>query len=167
MSYLSHVDSWPLAERCASRLDGELTSHFLVSDSIDDHHARAHKIVDRFDGRLALTAQSALWALGAADEPRTHRVSQIGPRVKLPQSCSYILEQRSFRPGDLWGAVTSPLRTATDVLRDSAVFSRSELELLCQIYNISEQDVRQRLRRLGTTPGLHLARARLNALELG
>jgi len=166
MSYFSHAESWPLAERCAARLDGELTRAFLAVDSVDDHHARAFKVVGRFDGRLVLTGISALWAFGLADEPRTHRVSQVGLRVKLPQACSYILEQRSFRPGDLWGAVTSPLRTATDLLRSPAQLLHSEFHLLCEIYRLTDQQLRMQLRSLGTTPGLGRAYARLDELNL-
>lgn len=156
------VQSWPLAERCAARLDGELTQHFLVADSIDDHHARALQVVGRFDGRLVLTGVSALWAYGVTDEPRTHRVSQVGLRVKLPQSCSYILEQRAFRPGDLWGAVTSPLRTATDILRTPGAFNSEQFNLLCTLQGLTGHQIRAQLKTLGTTPGLSLAYRRLS-----
>jgi hypothetical protein len=166
MTYLAHAESWPLAERCAARLDGELTNAFLAIDSVDDHHARAHKVVGRFDGRLVLTGISALWALGLTGEPGTHRVSQVGLRVKLPHSCNYILEQRAFRPGDLWGAVTSPLRTATDVLRAPAQFQHNVFRLLCQAYQLTDQQIRSRLRSMGTTPGLSLAYSRLDELRL-
>jgi hypothetical protein len=166
MTYLAHAESWPLAERCAARLDGELTNAFLAVDSVDDHHARAYKVVGRFDGRLVLTGVSALWALGVADEPGTHRVSQVGLRVKLPHSCDYILEQRAFRTGDLWGAVTSPLRTATDLLRASAQVQDNVFRLLCEKYQLTDQHIRSRLHSMGTTPGLGLAYSRLDKLRL-
>jgi hypothetical protein len=166
MSYLRGVQSWPLAEKCAARLDGELTQYFLAADTSDNHHARAFAVLGRFDGRLVLTGLSALWALGVADEPRTHHVSQVGSRVKLPQSSSYILEQRVFRPGDLWGSVTSPLRTATDLLRSPDAFSNETFKTLCAIYSLQKCNIESRLKTLGTTPGLTRAYDRLRENQL-
>jgi len=164
MAHLEHMTHWSLAERSAARLDGELTLSHLLSDAVDDHHARAERVLGHYVGRLVLTGISALWALGVSDEPRTHHVSQSGRRIKLPQSSTFVLEQRAFHPGDTWGSVTSPRRTAIDLLRAPAGFDPRIVRRLMQMYGLSAEYLNSHLDTLGTTPGRRLATERLALL---
>jgi hypothetical protein len=164
MARLEYISHWSLAERTAARLDGELTMSHLLSDAVDDHHARSARALGSYVDRLVLTGISAVWALGVSEEPGTHHVSQSGVRIKLPQSSDFVVEQRAFRPGDTWGSVTSPRRTAIDLLRATAGFDPRIVRRLMQMYDLSAEYLKAHLNTLGTTPGRRLATDRLALL---
>jgi hypothetical protein len=136
----------------------------LLSDAVDDHHARSARVLGNYVDRLVLTGISAVWALGVSEEPSTHHVSQSGVRIKLPQSSVFVLEQRAFRPGDTWGSVTSPRRTAIDLLRAPAGFDPRIVRRLMQMYGMNAEYLNSHLNTLGTTPGRRLATERLALL---
>lgn len=158
--------TWSPAELSALRLDGDVDAHGALANTCDDHLARAQRVLGAYAHRLVLTTVSAIWAYGVGDEPCVHHVSQDLVRVKLTHSSPFVVEQRVFRPGDLWGNVTSPLRTATDVLRSANLYDAEALSTLFQICGLSKEQTLSRLNSLGTSPGLTLAYQRLERLRI-
>lgn len=152
------------AELGALRLDGQVTRSLLPIDACDDYRARSRRVLGDYREKLILTSQSALWAHGIGDEPRIHSASQHGVRVKLTHATKFVLEQRAFRDGDVWGNVTSPLRTVTDILRTAENVDNEQLRALCQLTGITTVEIAEKLSTLGTTPGLTLANLRLGQM---
>lgn len=157
--------AWSPAELSALRLDGVIDAHGAMSDACDDHHERARRVLGAYADRLVLTTVSAQWAYGVGDEPSVHHVSQDHVRVKLTHSTPFVVEQRVFRPGDLWGCTTTPLRTATDLLRSVNLYNAPALVTLLRLCQLNTNMIADRLASLGTSPGLALAYHRLQALE--
>ena len=116
----------PLAELCAARLDGELVALdecFCPVDSVLGVAERAEALSRTVPARLIAERDSAAWVWGALDRPpAVHRLCvDAGARVHPPPRSRLAVREVLLTEADtvtLRGmTVTTPLRTATDIVR--------------------------------------------------
>lgn len=166
MSYLSHLDGFSPAERSALRLDGSLSLDGEFLDVADSPDSRAQRTLGKYADRLVLTGFSAAWTLGACAEPQRHVASYRHARSHVPDDAGFVIEQRHFSDNDLCGTLTTPLRTALDLLRsshsDDQVFAA--VTRLMNLHNVEPHHIHRVLERSHRLPYRHRALTRLRKL---
>lgn len=166
----------PAAELSAARLDGEL---FAIADCFgpidlpEQAGSRAQSVAGRLSERVIVERLSAAWILGAADDPPgVHQFcSAVGARAK-PATLRRLAVREVVIDDDelvmLGGVrVTSPLRTACDLVRVSPQFDPA-LQLvvlrLLDVAGASVDDCAGLLDRRRNLPGKRRTLQRLAAL---
>jgi hypothetical protein len=125
----------PLAELCAARLDGELVpldECFCPVDAVLGASERAEALARTVPARLIAERESAAWVWGALEHPPTiHRLcvdaaARVHPpprsRLAVREVLLDVHDTVTFRGFE----VTTPLRTATDIVRFEARFGVRE-----------------------------------------
>lgn len=116
-----------LCELQSARLDGdviEVGDAYMPADAIETAELRAGSLSRSVGTRCALTHESAAWVLGALDDPPTrHSAQRCVPRRVPPMIDRRFQYRDQLLPAAdviLVGAtaVTTPVRTLVDLLRD-------------------------------------------------
>lgn len=133
---LFHSDL-PEAELHAAKLDGELypiDRCFSPIDEIDSCLNRARALSLTVPARLIAEQRSAAWIYGALSRPpRRHQFcAEITARVRPPELAALTVREVVIEASDLLELaglrVTTPLRTAVDLARNSVDFPDDELQ---------------------------------------
>lgn len=170
-------DDLPYEELQAARLDGEVYSVdecFSPIDEIDDAQHRAGSLRSLVPRRLIAARDTAAWVYGALDRPpRVHHFwSNHDARARPNPSPRLDVRELVLAANDiliLGGMqVTTPLRTAIDVLRFSDVFGQHEqriVPLLTERAGLTLGTLNEVVSGLRKTPGKNRALARLAVLS--
>jgi hypothetical protein len=168
----------PLAELCAARLDGEVYSVdecFAAIDEVNTSLIRALALAALVPRGAIAELMTAAWVLGAVETPPSrHRFAvDVTHRGRTLQSHRFIVRECIVLEGDLTVIggqnVTSPLRTAVDLLRTTAAFEAEHVEAVSALMRtgaITREACHARLRRQPTSPGMRRAIDRLDSLKL-
>ncbi|MFP7760525.1 type IV toxin-antitoxin system AbiEi family antitoxin [Marisediminicola sp. LYQ134] len=164
------------AELSAARLDGEIVAVDECWQVIDEHGdplARARSLARVLPPRVIVERLSAAWVLGAIDDPpavhevcvdSAARYSRLGlPRLRIREVVITSTEMSSVGPV----RVTSPLRTAVDLVRFSPRFGETERSIVARLVEIggfSLGDVEANLDARRNLPGKLLARERMRSV---
>lgn len=130
--------SWPFlyfagdrlstSELCAARLDGDLIEvgdAYMPADAVETRELRAASLAHRISPALALTRASAAWIHGAWGEPparhSVQRLSSLRIHHVVDRTLNY--RDQGLLDDDVWWiggvAVTTPVKTLSDLVRDS------------------------------------------------
>jgi hypothetical protein len=163
----------PLAELCAARLDGEVYAVddcFAAVDEVNATMVRAAAVGRTAPHRAIAELDTALWIYSIVQHPPTrHRFCiNVAERARTPLSSRFTVRECVMRPGDVvriaGTPVTSPLRTAVDILRTSARFAGDERWAVAELLRLGELGVDEcdaRLRVQPSAPGNRRALERL------
>lgn len=164
--------SFSVAEISALKLDGELTHSRMLIDEIDTWKERSHSLLSDVKFPAVLTAFSALWALGCTIEPPFHTANHVpfGERT-YSKTTNIRFETKIIHPEDcmmenIYG-VTTPLRTAMDLLRKNDIDSttlKNHLDCLAEKYSFSINNLKHTLEEKIFLPHKNVARKRLLSL---
>ena len=175
-SVLSDFDL-PLAELQAARLDGEVFAVdecFSPIDAVEGRVHRALALATLVPPRLIAERRSAAWVLGAAvDAPAVHELCAASTaRARPPLSARVSVREVMISEGDVETIgglrVTTPLRTALDLLRVGDEFDARDAAIvraLLEIGELTSHDCRAAAERRTKLPGKRRALHRLDALE--
>jgi len=172
MDHLFYPDRLPIAIRSALKLDGELMTP--LRDYQDTWQSRSFRVLSDEIHPLVLTGFSAVWALGAGEEPLKHNASTVtANRIRAPRLKNLVIEQRTFTAEDYWldnaVGVTTPLRTVTDILRmhslDTERINTYVVELFSS-YELSQEQVMNQLTQMESVPYKRLALERCAQLKI-
>lgn len=163
----------PIAELTAARLDGELFAidwAFAPTDEIEQPWHRATALRMGLHDRLIAERLSAAWVWGAAPRPplRHELCASVGARVSRNAYAWCIVREVVIEPSEtvLIGglAVTTPLRTAVDLLRFTCEFNehvRGVVVALMRIGGFSKEHCVEQLDARRNLPNKRLAARRL------
>ncbi|WP_181429060.1 type IV toxin-antitoxin system AbiEi family antitoxin [Curtobacterium sp. MCSS17_008] len=165
-------DDWPEAELRAAVLAGELVPVGRCWASPAEPQVPALRAAAHAwrlsDPRLVASGRSAAWIWGATSRPPAADEVSIPPNVRVRVDADVRLREVRLDPHDvvlLHGIrVTTPLRTAVDLLRAPGAFDTGALDALrglLAIGAVAEQDLRRRVDALGTIPMARQAARRL------
>jgi hypothetical protein len=167
----------PAAELCAARLDGEV---FMVADCFSpvdlpaQSADRAAALTAGLPSRLIAELHSAAWVLGAiACEPADHQFcSATDARAKPADLHGMTVREVVISPSEtiaVGGArVTSPLRTACDLVRSSDLFDDDDRQIVLRLLRLGGATVDDCIEVLAARrnlPGKKLALTRLELLR--
>lgn len=148
---LSELDL-PLAELTAARLDGELyrvDAHFSPIDEIEQPRHRLEALSAGVHERLIAEQLSAAWVWGALAEPPRHHqfCAAIDSRVSRSSVPWRTVREVVLSPTDVeyinGMGVTTPLRTAVDMLRFAADFGAPEHRIVRQLMRVGGFSIEQ------------------------
>ncbi|NYF10788.1 hypothetical protein HDC94_001944 [Leifsonia sp. AK011] len=149
----------PLAELSAMRLDGELVAvdrWYAPFDDFPTERQRAAALFDGLPDRLIAERRTAAWVWGAVDTPPAPHefCTAHDARVTRRPTPHVVIREVVLGPADtvtISGlAVTTPQRTAADLLRFTESWSPRDRETtrrLLSIGSVCEQDVLDELSR--------------------
>ncbi|WP_159078160.1 hypothetical protein [Homoserinimonas hongtaonis] len=169
----------PAAELQAARLDGEVycvDECFSPIDEIDDAAHRAGSLRTLVPRRLIAARETAAWVHGVLINPPVvhHFWSNHDARARPNPSPRLDVRELVLLPSDiviLGGMqVTTPLRTAIDILRFTEHLGRREsaaVPLLSEQSGLSLRELREHILALKKTPGKHKALAALALVREG
>lgn len=169
-------DDLPAAELSAARLDGELFAlgeGFAPVDGVDDAHHRGYSLAALLPSRFVAERRTAAWVHGAfLDVPRQPEFCvDIAARYRVIGPRRISVREVVFAPGDvvMRGGiqVTSPRRTAIDLLRRDGELSGADATAviaLARIESFDLQDVLDELRARTRLPGKIALIAKLELL---
>ena len=129
----------PAPELSAARLDGELFAVgacFAPVDEIEQPLHRAAALHAGQSGRLIAEQLSAAWVWGALDAPPAHLqfCAATGARVSHSPARWMTVREVVIEPDDIVAfgpaLVTTPLRTAVDLVRFSSTFGAREIQVV-------------------------------------
>ncbi len=177
-SRLVTSDDWPEPELRAAVLAGELVAVGPCWASPAEPQvpslraaAFAWRVRDR---RVVASGRTAAWVWGACSSPPEPLQVSIPPRVRIRLDPDVQLREVRLDPGDVevldGVAVTSPVRTALDLLRTPGAADPAALEGVQGVLVTGAVDadvLAQRLAALGTVPMVRQAERRLAALRDG
>lgn len=131
------------------RLDGDITPEGMFLDVPEGWVSRVIKTLWGYNCSAALTGVSAAWALGATPEPEIHTITSLpGHPHGISPRMNFRAEQRTLETTDVWLAgnsgLTTPLRTLSDVLRNSKLTSDFRIELaqnLMRVQHITPSEI--------------------------
>lgn len=141
---------FPLAELTAMRLDGDVVAvgpSFAPFDDVPDPAQRAVAIRDLTGGRLIAERRTAAWIWGAIGSPPSpwELCAADGGRIALPPEPGVVVREVVMLPGDvrtLAGVrVTSPTRTAADLVRFVENWTTDAGELVANLLALTRTDV--------------------------
>lgn len=169
------LDTLPLAELCAARLDGELVrcaGAFLAVDAPDLPEVRAAVAHAGRSTRVIVERRSAAWVLGALPLPPATPQLCVSASARTHRRPSGDLREVRFEPDELvaFGGVlvTGPLRTAIDLVRtashDEHREDRAALRQLLDMAGMEPVAAAGVLRSRWKLPGKAQAIERLQAL---
>ena len=173
---LSQIDL-PMAELCAARLDGELfrvDECFVPVDEIEQPAHRALALSPFLPERLIAEQRTAAWILGVLKAaPVQHQFCvAIGARARPVNSRRISIREVVISESEIVSyaglRVTSPLRTAVDLIRSSSQFGADEQQLvheLLKLGNVTTADCRLALGQRRNLPGKRRAIERLDKLQ--
>lgn len=165
----------PLAELSAARLDGELfllDECYSLSDLPVGPVERGQALAAIRPGRAIADTDSAAWLYGAlADPPLVHSFAiDVANRAYVPPSLRYRTREvvvPSLDVANIGGcAVTTPLRTLSDLARTRASWTDADADVLRMLAELAEADEPRILRYLTATarlPNKNRARQRIRA----
>ena len=160
----------PAAELGALRLDGELVALDDAYTSIDQPHgveARALSLARYCDERLIVEQLSAAWVWGAlARPPLRHQLcASLGARSRSVHPIRLVVREVVITDADQVAVsgvqVTTPLRTAVDLLRFSDTHDGPLVDRLLALGGVSRDDCAQHLHDRPNLPRKRLALERL------
>lgn len=169
-------DDLPPAELSAARLDGELFAlgwGFAPVDEVDDAHHRGYSLAASLPSRFVAERRTAAWVHGALfDPPRQPEFCvDIAARYRVVGQRSIAAREVVFSPGDVVVRggikVTSPKRTAIDLLRREGELSGPDAEAVIELARIGMFALREVLREIRARtrlPGKIAVVAKLEAL---
>jgi len=177
-SRLLTSDDWPEAELRAAVLAGELVPVGWCWASPAEPQVPALRAAAHAwrlpDPRLVASGRSAAWIWGASARPPTPVEVSVPPTVRVRVDADVRLREVRLPDADsvLLGGVrvTTPLRTAVDLLRAPGAFDGSALDALRGLLAIGAvdlDDVRRHLDALGTIPMARQAARRLDRAITG
>lgn len=167
----------PLAELCAARLDGEVYAVddcFAALDEVNATAVRAAAVARTAPHRTIAELDTALWIYAVLQQPPArHRFCvDVAERARTPLSSRFIVRECVIRPGDVrriaGTPVTSPLRTAVDILRMTARFRGCDRWAVSELLRLGELGIDEcetRLRAQPSAPGNRRALERLAILS--
>ena len=159
MHHILTTTDLPLAELSAMRLDGELVAvdrWYAPFDDFPTEHQRAAALVHGLHDRLIAERRTAAWVWGALDTPPAPHefCTAHDARVTRRPTPHVVIREVVLAPGDtviISGiAVTTPRRTAADLLRFNDSWSSRDRETtrrLLSVGTVREQDVLDELGR--------------------
>lgn len=136
-------DRLSTAELTAARLDGDLVEigeAFMPTDAVETRELRAGALRELVNESVAVTRLSAAWVHGAVAEPPTRHCVQRRTAHRISTVIDARLDYRDLRlpPSDVMVisgvAVTTPVRTLVDVVRDHVghdELDQSAVEAIC------------------------------------
>lgn len=136
-------DRLSTAELTAARLDGdvvEIGEAFMPADAVETRELRAGALRGLVHESVAVTRLSAAWVHGAVAEPPVRHCVQRRTAHRIATVIDVRLDYRDLRlpPSDVMTisgvAVTTPVRTLVDVVRDvvgHADLDRSAVDAIC------------------------------------
>jgi hypothetical protein len=139
-----------MAELCAARLDGDL---FAIADcyspvDLPEQPAdRARAVAQQLSERVIVERLSAAWVFGAmTDPPREHQYCSAADARAKPSTLRRLTLREVVIDADevvvLGGVrVTSPLRTACDLVRSAAQFDAALQLVVLQLLNLAGASV--------------------------
>ncbi|GAA0995384.1 hypothetical protein [Subtercola frigoramans] len=163
-----------IAELHAMRLDGETIAIDDAFTSVDEPHTLALRLgvlSSLMPARAIVECNSALWVYGALPRPpAVHSFCiPVGGNSRPVAQPRLRVREVALRSGDVVEvdgvSLTSPVRTAIDLVRLNAVFGASEAETLARLFSECSVTVEKCVERLDRSPGIpHRIRAlaRLN-----
>lgn len=168
MAYLSSVPSLHPCELQALKLDGELSCFHTALDCRDGPIERARRILGAYENLIVLSSFSAAWAWGCAAEPGQHLVAYRRARAHVPEHTGLIVEQRTLWPTDIASCLTTPLRTACDLLKSDADDSKviSIVHTLMHHYGLTTEGIWEHINRNKTASHKRLITQRLSKVAL-
>lgn len=144
----------PIAELAALRLDGELVQiddSYTPIDQPHDVRLRALSLAAHCDERLIVEQRSAAWVWGALDRPplRHQLCASLGARSRSVHPLRLLVREVVITDAD-WTAiegvrVTTPLRTAVDLLRFSERHDGPLIERLLALGGLTRELCAQHL----------------------
>jgi hypothetical protein len=149
----------PLAELSAMRLDGELVAvdrWYAPFDDFPTERQRASALVEGLHDRLIAERRTAAWVWGALDTPPAPHefCTAHDARVTRRPTPHVVIREVVLAAGDtvmISGiAVTTPRRTAADLLRFTDLWSSRDQETVRRLLivgDVREQDVLDELSR--------------------
>ncbi|WIE77126.1 type IV toxin-antitoxin system AbiEi family antitoxin [Curtobacterium sp. MCSS17_007] len=166
-------DDWPEAELRAAVLAGDLVPVGCcwaspAEPQVPALRAAAHawRLSDR---RLVASGRTAAWIWGATSRPPATDEVSIPPNVRVRVAADVRLREVRLGPDDvvlLDGVrVTTPLRTAIDLLRAPGAFDAAAADALrglIAVGAVREPELRHRVDALGTIPMARQAARRLD-----
>lgn len=167
----------PLEELQAARLDGEvfaIDECFSPIDSVEQRSHRAQALATLMQPRLIAERRTAAWVHGAlARPPAVHEFcASVNARARPSISARAVVREVTIHDEEvltLGGVhVTTPLRTALDLLRVSETFGPAEEGMvlaLFEIGHVSLDDCRAAAIERHKLPGKVRALRRLAAFE--
>lgn len=183
-SRLVTSDDWPEAELRAAVLAGELVAVGACWASPAEPQTTSLRAAAAAwtlrDARLIAGTRTAAWIWGATSRPPTPLEAAISPQARVHVDAGVRLREVVIDPTDVVRmggpdgpgiGVTTPLRTAIDLLRTPSTgertFGTAQAEAvrgLLTIGVVSVTEVEERLSGLGTIPLVRQASRRLRAL---
>lgn len=160
----------PAAELGALRLDGELVALDDAYTSIDQPHgveARALSLARYCDDRLIVEQHSAAWVWGAlADPPLRHQLcASLGARSRSVHPLRLTVREVVITDADhvtISGVqVTTPLRTAVDLLRFSEHHDGPLVDRVLALGGVTRDDCASHLHARPNLPRKRMALERL------
>jgi hypothetical protein len=174
---LLYDDDLPAAELRAARIDGQVFAvddGFAPVDEPDSMSLRAAALSRLVPDRMIAERSSALWVYGAhARSPFPHHLCiDMADRTPPLHTLRFVFREVRLEPVDvieLEGLkLTSPLRTAIDLLRTREEFGASdarEVTALLQVEATTVSECRERIRSQPRYPGVRRALARVSLME--
>jgi hypothetical protein len=174
---LLNADDLPVVELRAACIDGQVFAvddWFAPIDEPDGRQLRAATLAPLVPERMIAERSSALWVFGArASAPFRHQLCiDIANRTTPHLSPRFEFRECRIETADIVQVgslrLTSPLRTAIDLLRTCEPFGVADaLDVLAvlRLGGSRVSDCRRRIRDLPRFPGLRRALARAASLE--
>ena len=166
----------PVAELHALRLDGQLVAvdeGFTTIDQPSGVAERAASLAHYCDERLIVEQHSAAWVWGALQRPpaRHELCASIGARSRSVHPRRLLVREVVIAPAD-WVrigsvAVTTPLRTVSDLARFSEQYDHALVDQLLTLNGLSVDDVVADLSRRRNLPRKKIALERLLSRSTG
>ncbi|WP_394771099.1 type IV toxin-antitoxin system AbiEi family antitoxin [Lacisediminihabitans sp.] len=165
----------PLAELTAARIDGEVYSVDECFSPLDEFEIAPHRalaLLASFPPRLIAERHTAAWVLGAQPAPPTvHQFcvsieARTRPTIALRMSVREVVIDAEDLLQVAGLPVTTPLRTAVDLVRCSGDFDDRHLPLVAELMRIGGFGVEhcaELLNRRRNLPDKRVALARLIA----
>lgn len=163
------TDDLPLTELHALRLDGELFAvdeAFSPIDQPESIEQRARALAALCSERLIVEQRSAAWVWGASDSPppRVELCASIGARARISDSGRIALREVVIAADEVVTIagvqVTTPLRTAVDLLRFQPSFDSALVLRVLEVGEMTSADCVQYLASRHNLPRKKLALAR-------
>ncbi len=168
MNLILTTDDLPLAELTAMRLDGDLVAvdqWFAPFDEFPSARQRAGALSHGLHDRLIAERRSAAWVWGALDRPpASHEFCTAqDARVTRRPAPNLVIREVVLSPSDTVAiagiAVTSPRRTAADLLRFTETWSHLDSETIARLLSVGSITVSDVLDELGRYKLPHKRRA--------
>lgn len=176
-SRLVTTDDWPEAELRGAVLAGELVAVgpcWASPATPQDPSLRAEAAAWVLrDPRITAAGRTAAWIWGASSRPPDPMDASVSPRVRLTAGPAVRLREVTLpeddvvRVGEQRVPVTTPARTALDLLRTPGPPSGPRADAVAGLLAtgaVTAEELRSRLRGLGTIPMARQAERRLRDL---